>query len=364
MFFKPSEKKILDKIQKFLDEAYSGQTDILDFSIVKRNVTVVLSVEKKMDSAKAALIHDAVQDLVASMRGVQKANVVMTKDKGELLPNTSGNKIKKPVEEGMPANDSLVPDVRHIIAVASGKGGVGKSTIACNLAIALAKQGLSVGLLDADVYGPSQAHMMGVADKKPETVKRGDKSVLIPVESHGVKVMSMAFLVEQDKALIWRGAMVQKAVTQMLRDVEWGNLDVLVVDMPPGTGDAALTLAQKVPLSGAVIVSTPQDIALMDAVRGVEMFQKVNVPIIGMIENMSIFCCPNCGHQVDFFSQGGVKKKSVLLNVPFLGALPLEASVCEASEAGQPVILYHPKSEHSRAFKEMAATIKQNFENE
>lgn len=362
MFFKPSEDKIRTDIRHFLDESYPGDADIIDFSIHQRVVSVVIAISRALDKERASELHSILHNLIGSARGVQQANVVLTVEK-ESTPAEGhtaihmGQKSKKAVSD-MP----IAPQVKKIIAVASGKGGVGKSTVANNLAVALHEKGMSVGILDADVYGPSQAHMMGVADKKPEMVERDGHVMLVPVESHGIKIMSMAFMVQQDKALIWRGPMVQSAVTQMLRDVEWGELDILIVDMPPGTGDAALTLAQKVPLAGAVIVSTPQDIALLDAVRGVEMFRKVDVPIIGLIENMSIFCCPNCGHQVDFFNQGGVQKKAITLGVPFLGALPLDACVCEASEAGRPVVLYNPTSAHSDIFRDIAEKISQKLE--
>ncbi len=362
MFFKPSEDKILADVRHFMDESYPDCADVVDFSVHKRVVSIVLIAKNGLTKDKASELHDALHDLIVSSAGVRQANVVLTAEKERSSP-AEHTAIHLPKNNRKVTQDGpLAPHVRHIIAVASGKGGVGKSTIANNLAIALQQSGLLVGILDADVYGPSQAHMMGVTNKKPETIERNGQTMLVPVESHGIKIMSMAFMVEQDKALIWRGPMVQSAVTQMLRDVDWGELDVLIVDMPPGTGDAALTLAQKVPLSGAVVVSTPQDIALLDAVRGVEMFRKVNVPILGLIENMSIFCCPNCGHQVDFFNQGGVQKKAITLNVPFLGALPLEASVCEASEAGKPVILYHPKSDHADTFRDMAANLWANLE--
>lgn len=246
-----------------------------------------------------------------------------------------------------------VPGVRAIIAVASGKGGVGKSTTAVNLALGMAANGLRVGLLDADIYGPSLPRMMGLSGK-PETA---DGKVLKPLVNYGVKVMSMGFLVAEDTPMIWRGPMVMGAIQQMLRDVAWGELDVLVVDMPPGTGDAQLSLAQNVPLAGAVIVSTPQDIALLDARKGLNMFKRVDVPVLGIVENMSYFCCPNCGHRSDIFSHGGARAEADKLGVDFLGEIPLDIAIRETSDGGAPIVMSQQNSEHAKVYRTIAARV-------
>ncbi len=237
-----------------------------------------------------------------------------------------------------------VPGVKSIIAVASGKGGVGKSTVAVNLALGLAKLGLKTGLLDADIYGPSVPRLLAIREKP-----RSDGKKLMPIEKFGLKVMSIGFLVDEDKPMIWRGPMVQSAITQMLGDVEWAPLDVLVVDMPPGTGDAQLTLAQRVPLKGAIIVSTPQDLALIDARKGLAMFRKVAVPVLGIVENMSTFFCPNCGHESHIFGHGGARATARDLGCDFLGEIPLVPSIRETSDAGTPIVVMAPNSAEARA---------------
>jgi len=247
----------------------------------------------------------------------------------------------------------LVPGVRTIIAVASGKGGVGKSTTAVNLALALRASGLKVGVLDADIYGPSIPRMLGISGKPTSR----DGRVLEPMERHGVKCMSMGFLVAEETPMIWRGPMVMSAIQQMLRDVDWGELDILVVDLPPGTGDAQLTMAQQVPLSGAVIVSTPQDIALLDARKGLNMFRKVDVPVLGIVENMSYFSCPNCGHRSEIFSHGGARREAERLGVDFLGEIPLDIAIRETSDGGTPIVASRPESEHARVYLQMAARV-------
>ncbi len=256
-----------------------------------------------------------------------------------------------------PRTGPALPGVRHIVAVASGKGGVGKSTTACNLALALAAQGLKVGLLDADIYGPSVPKLFGLSGK-PKVI---EERLLAPMEGYGIKVMSIGFLIEAETAMIWRGPMVQSAITQMLREVAWGELDILVVDMPPGTGDAQLTMAQATPLSGAVIVSTPQDLALIDARRGVTMFRKVAVPILGVIENMATFVCPNCGHASHIFGHGGARDEAARLEVPFLGEVPLNMTIRESSDAGRPVVAVDPDGPHARVYRDIAAKLWANL---
>jgi ATP-binding protein involved in chromosome partitioning len=242
--------------------------------------------------------------------------------------------------------------VHAIVAVASGKGGVGKSTAAVNIAVALARQGLRVGLLDADIYGPSLPRMLGIA-RKPEV--RGDR--MAPISAWGLKAMSVGFLVEEETPMIWRGPMVMGALEQMMGQVEWGPLDVMIVDMPPGTGDAQLTMAQKVALAGAVIVSTPQDIALLDARRGFRMFEKVRVPVLGIIENMSVFCCPNCGHRAEIFGHGGARLEAQRLGVDFLGEVPLLLEIRTSSDAGAPVVAAAPDSPAAQAFAGIARAV-------
>lgn len=246
-----------------------------------------------------------------------------------------------------------IPGVDAVIAVASGKGGVGKSTTSVNLALGLAALGLKVGLLDADIYGPSVPKLLNIKEK-PETL---GGTRLKPIERYGLKVMSIGFLIDEETPMIWRGPMVMSAITQMLRDVEWGKLDVMVVDMPPGTGDAQLTMAQQVPLKGAVIVSTPQDLALIDARRGVAMFKRVNVPVLGVVENMSYFMCPECGTRSDLFGHGGARHEAERQGVPFLGEVPLHMTIRATSDAGLPVVATEPDSPHAKIYRDIAAKV-------
>jgi len=246
------------------------------------------------------------------------------------------------------------PGVAAIVAVASGKGGVGKSTTAINLALGLRDLGLKVGVLDADIYGPSVPKLLAIRGR-PETL---GGTRLKPMQGYGLTVMSIGFLVAEDTPMIWRGPMVMSALTQMLREVEWGTLDVMIVDMPPGTGDAQLTMAQQVPLAGAVIVSTPQDLALIDARRGVEMFKRVNVPVLGIIENMSYFICPKCGERSDIFSHGGAHHEAERLGVPFLGEVPLHMAIRETSDSGRPVVATDPDGPHAKIYREIAERVR------
>jgi ATP-binding protein involved in chromosome partitioning len=251
-----------------------------------------------------------------------------------------------------------IPGVTSIIAVASGKGGVGKSTTAVNLALGLRDLGLKVGILDADIYGPSMPKLLAIREK-PQTIG-GNR--LRPIERHGMPVMSIGFLIEEETPMIWRGPMVMSALTQMLREVEWGTLDVMVVDMPPGTGDAQLTMAQQVPLKGAVIVSTPQDLALIDARRGIAMFRRVNVPVLGIVENMSTFICPHCGTRSDIFGHGGARAEAERLGVPFLGEVPLDIVIREKSDAGMPVVATAPDSPQAQAYRDIAARVRDGLQ--
>jgi len=257
-----------------------------------------------------------------------------------------------------PAGPAGIPGVGAIIAVASGKGGVGKSTVAINLALALRDLGLKVGVLDADIYGPSLPKLLAIKER-PQT---SGGTRLKPIQRYGMPVMSIGFLVEEETPMIWRGPMVMSALTQMLREVEWGDLDVMVVDMPPGTGDAQLTMAQQVPLRGAVIVSTPQDLALIDARRGIAMFRRVNVPVVGIVENMSTFVCPHCGTRSDIFGHGGARHEAERLGVPFLGEVPLALDIREKSDAGLPVVASEPNGPHAQAFRAIAAAVREQLQ--
>ncbi|MFN3701617.1 MAG: P-loop NTPase [Alphaproteobacteria bacterium] len=299
-------------------------------------------------------------------KSIRKVSVILTAERTERTPLPAEMYASQKTDKSDPHGLNKVPvldlPIRHIIAVASGKGGVGKSTIACNSAVLLAKNGqssgLRVGILDADIYGPSQPRLLGVQDKKPSV---GENGRLDPLDAYGIKIMSIGFMVEEERAMIWRGPMVQTAIIQLLRDVNWGSaetpLDVLIVDMPPGTGDAQLTMAQKVKLSGAVIVSTPQDIALIDARKGLEMFKKTNVPILGLVENMSTHICSKCGHEEHIFGHGGVESEAQKLGVPFLGAIPLHGEIRMRSDAGRPVVLDSDNASHVQAYGQIANKI-------
>ena len=267
--------------------------------------------------------------------------------------NVSANLGWKIVAHEVQRGVQLLPKVKNIVAIASGKGGVGKSTTAANLALALAAEGASVGILDADIYGPSQPMMMGITGR-PES---SDGKTMQPMKNHGVEVMSIGFLIDADNPMIWRGPMVTQALEQLLRQTNWGDLDYLLVDMPPGTGDIALTLSQKVPLTGAVIVTTPQDIALLDARKGLKMFEKVGVPILGLVENMSVYVCPNCGHTEHIFGADGGRKMAAEYGVDDLGALPLNLSIREQADSGRPTVVADPDGEIAALYKAMARRI-------
>src|SRR5499433_1510835 len=311
-------------------------------------------------------VRKAAEAAVRAVPGVASAMVALT---GERSGGARGSAPERPqaapsphAGRGRPAahageRQPAVPGVGAIIAVASGKGGVGKSTTAVNLALGLRDLGMKVGMLDADIYGPSLPKLLAIKEK-PE-LHGGNR--LKPMDGYGLTVMSIGFLIDEETPMIWRGPMVMSAITQMLREVEWGKLDIMVVDMPPGTGDAQLTMAQQVPLKGAVIVSTPQDLALIDARRGVAMFKRVNVPVLGVIENMSYFLCPDCGTRSDIFGHGGARHEAERLGVPFLGEVPLHMAIRETSDAGLPVVATEPDGVHAKIYRDIAAKVREQL---
>ena len=353
----PSSASLTEALRSVIDPASgkdivaAGLVDGVEVRPGPHGVMVQVSLMTDRAHAQAMEpVRQQVEALLAGQRGVQNVAAVLTAHKAP-APAQRGSHdhghgraaAEKPV---------LLPQVKHIVAVASGKGGVGKSTVAVNLAVALAQRGLRVGLLDADIYGPSLPRMLGLA-RKPEV--RGDR--MIPLEAWGLKAMSIGFLVDEDTAMIWRGPMVMGALEQMMGQVAWGELDIMIVDMPPGTGDAQLTMAQRVTMTGAVIVSTPQDIALLDARRGVAMFERTRVPVLGLVENMSFFCCPNCGHRSEIFGHGGARAEAAKLGAAFLGEIPLLLDIRTAADAGTPIVASAPESEGGRAYAALAARI-------
>ena len=361
-----SEQQILDSLKQVIDPD-SGK-DIVSAGMIKGLQTkdghVAFAIEVDPDKgAGLEPLRKEAEKVVHDLGGVISATVVLTADRsaqgpGQGQPSPSG---KPPLDHGGAPSEptpALMPGVASIVAVASGKGGVGKSTTAVNLALGLAAGGHKTGLLDADIYGPSMPRMMGITGQPSSS----DGTTLDAMENYGVKVMSMGFLVEEDTPMIWRGPMVQSALEQMMRDVSWGELDIMVVDMPPGTGDIQLTLAQKVPLTGAVIISTPQDIALMDARKGLNMFRKVGVPVFGLIENMSYFTCPKCGERSEIFSHGGAKVEADRLGIDFLGEIPLDIIIRETSDGGRPIVVSEPESEHALTYRAIADKVWEKIE--
>ncbi len=290
-------------------------------------------------------VRAAAEKTVYDLPGVISATVVLTAEK-QTAPQSGAS-------SGGGRETLQLPGVKSIVAVASGKGGVGKSTTAANIAAALAALGQRVAMFDADIFGPSMPRMLGLAGQKPHS----DGSKVYPLENHGIKVMSIGFMVAEDNPVVWRGPMVMGALEQMLTDVAWGEVDVMIVDMPPGTGDTQLTMSQRVPLSGAIIVSTPQDIALLDARKGLNMFRRVEVPILGVIENMSHYICPSCGNREDIFGSGGAKRTAEELGADFLGDLPLDLKIRETSDGGTPIVIADPESPHAQAYQTIANRV-------
>jgi len=328
--------------------------------IVVSNGKVFFSLTVDAGAVKAwEPVREAAEKAVRSIAGVQSALVALTAERSPGAPAKGPQPAHRPARPqtgfAHPADKVQpgIPGVEAVIAVASGKGGVGKSTTAVNLALGLRDLGLKVGMLDADIYGPSLPKLLAIKEK-PQTI---GGTRLKPIERYGLTVMSIGFLIDEETPMIWRGPMVMSAITQMLREVEWGKLDVMVVDMPPGTGDAQLTMAQQVPLKGAVIVSTPQDLALIDARRGVAMFKRVNVPVLGVVENMSYFLCPSCGTRSDIFGHGGARHEAARLDVPFLGEVPLHTAIREKSDAGLPVVATAPDGEFARIYRDIATKV-------
>ena len=332
--------------------------------IVVANGKVFFSITVDAGAVEAwEAIRERAQKAVAALPGVQSVMVALTAERigsaargAPSRPQASPAARPRPGAPPGPAAPSPagIPGVAAIIAIASGKGGVGKSTTAVNLALALRELGLKVGILDADIYGPSMPKLLAIRER-PQAIG-GNR--LRPIERFGMPVMSIGFLIEEETPMIWRGPMVMSALTQMLREVEWGALDVMVVDMPPGTGDAQLTMAQQVPLKGAVIVSTPQDLALIDARRGIAMFRRVNVPVLGIVENMSTFVCPQCGTRSDIFGHGGARREAERLGVPFLGEVPLDIAIREKSDSGSPVVATAPDSAHAKYYRDIAVRVR------
>ncbi len=360
-----TEQRVMEALKTVIEP--SSETDIVSLGMISGlvlkdgNVGFVIEIDPR-DGTKMEPLRKQAEQTVHDLPGVVSVTAVLTAHR-DAAPAQPPQSPPGPAAQAGPgaqqaggpgAARALVPGVGAIVAIASGKGGVGKSTVAANLALGLATLGLKVGVLDADIYGPSQPRMLGISGRPSST----DGKILTPLENYGVKCMSMGFLVPEDSPMIWRGPMVSSALQQMLRDVAWGELDILLVDMPPGTGDAQLSMSQQVPLAGVVIVSTPQDIALLDARKGLNMFRKVDVPVLGIIENMSLFVCPNCGHETHIFSHGGARLEAEKLGVEFLGEIPLDIEIRETSDGGRPIVVSRPDSEHAKTFVRIAERIR------
>jgi ATP-binding protein involved in chromosome partitioning len=357
-----TERQILDALAAVRDPDKEGDIVSLGMvsGVVVRDGNVGFAIEVEPERGpRLEPLRKAAEAAIEALPGVLSVTAVLTAEARPSQGRTHAPARPAPHAHGAPAQPSaagknaLAPGVRAIVAVASGKGGVGKSTVAANLALAMKANGLSVGVLDADIYGPSMPRMLGISGRPTSA----DGKILRPMENYGVKCMSIGFLVPEDTPMIWRGPMVMSALKQMLGEVAWGELDIMIVDMPPGTGDAQLTMAQQVALAGAVIVSTPQDIALIDARKGLNMFKKVDVPVLGIIENMSYFLCPHCGERSDIFSHGGARREAERLGTDFLGEVPLDMAIRETSDDGRPITVSQPDSPYAQTFRAIAARI-------
>jgi len=341
----PKKEDILEALKVVIDPDL--KKDIVSLGFIKEMVIDGSSVSFDLELTTPACplkaeLEKGAREAALTVDGVENVKVNVT------------SSVRKAGPGGMtaPKIENLIPSVKNVIAVASGKGGVGKSTVSVNLALAMAAEGAKVGLLDLDIYGPSIPMMMGIQEK-PKNVD----NKMAPVENHGVRMMSLGFLVPNNEPLIWRGPMVMSAVEQLLKDVAWGDLDYLFIDLPPGTGDAQLSLTQKAHISGAVIVTTPQDVALLDATKGLAMFKKTNVEVFGIIENMSFYLCPNCGERSEIFSHGGARKASEKENVPFLGEIPINLNIREGGDNGSPIVISDPEGPVANRFREMAKAL-------
>ena len=331
-------------------------------SVADGQVSFVIEVDPAKGPAMEPLRQAAVA-AVEALPGVSKVSAVLTAH--STSPTAPQARQARQAPKGPPPELNLgrkkpaepaskkIPGVDHIVAIASGKGGVGKSTVSANLAIALTAAGKRVGLLDADVYGPSQPRMLGISGRPSSP----DGKIILPLRNHGVTAMSIGFMVPEGEAVVWRGPMLMGALQQMLGQVQWGRLDVLLIDLPPGTGDVQLTLSQKAEVTGAIVVSTPQDIALLDARKAINMFQKTDIPILGIIENMSTYVCPNCGHEAHIFGHGGARAEAEKIGVPFLGEIPLDLAIREAGDGGAPIVAARPSSPQARAFMDVAERL-------
>ena len=367
-----TQQQVLDGLAKVMSPHGVGLTDAKVLSAISVNDgKVFFSINVDATEARAwESIRAETEAAVRAIPGVTVAMIALTAERkagpaaappphrhaGGVAPVSAHRPPQSPVSPM--SKQSEIPGIAAVIAVASGKGGVGKSTTALNLALGLRDLGMRVGLLDADIYGPSVPRLTGIREKP----QLNDERKMIPLQRFGLAIMSIGFLVEEDTAMIWRGPMVMSAITQMLRDVAWGTLDILVVDMPPGTGDAQLTLAQNVPLKGAIIISTPQDLSLIDARRGLAMFKKVNVPVLGIVENMSYFQCPHCGTRSDIFGHGGARHEAERLAVPFLGEIPLHMSIRATSDSGTPVVESEPDGPHAAIYRAIGAKVRDQLQ--